>query len=79
MTNYWGYIAAIGTALTALTIAPFVFELAGLTLNTSMQSVGPATIEKAVRLMVAALLAIVPLSVGGMILFTIFQFAEEMA
>jgi len=77
--NYWAYIATLGSVIIFLAVAPFLFGMTGLMLNTSMETADVAMLEQAVRLFVGAVLALVPLSVGGAVLFAFFQFAEEMA
>lgn len=79
MTNYWAYIAAVGSVLTFLTVAPYLFGMVGLTMNMSIETADPAMLERAVRLMVGAIMALVPLSVGGIALFALFESAEAQA
>lgn len=52
--------------------------MAGMALNTSMETADVVILDQAVRLFVGAVLALVPLSLGGAVLFAFFQFAEEM-
>lgn len=79
MADYWAYIAAFGSALTFIAIAPYLLGLAGLTMNLSLETTDPALLEQGVRLMMGALVAMVPLSFGGIALFVLFQVAEAQA
>ena len=79
MTNYWAYIAALGSLLTLLAVLPFLMGMAGIALNLNMETASPEMIEHSIRLLLGAVMAIVPLSAGGVALFVVFQFAEEMA
>jgi hypothetical protein len=79
MESYWAYIATLGSVITFLAVAPYLFGMTGLMLNTSMETADVAMLEQAVRLFVGAVLALVPLSFGGAVLFAFFQIAEEIA
>lgn len=79
MTNYWGHMVNIRSILTVLAVAPFLLGMIVLAFNLSLQTAEPALVEQAVRLSVKAILALVPLTLGSMLLYAFFQFAEEMA
>lgn len=49
----------------------------GLTANMSIEAAEPVMIEKLVRLFTGAIVAMVPLSFGGAVLFAFFQLAGE--
>ncbi|WP_224269185.1 hypothetical protein [Haloprofundus salinisoli] len=79
MTNHWQLIAVLGSVMTFLAVAPFIFGMIGLAANMSIETATPTMLEQVVRLFVGALVAMVPMSVGGMALYAFFQFAESMA
>lgn len=79
MTNYWAYIVSFGSIITFLGVAPYLFGMMRLTFSISMETADVAVVEQAVHLFVGAVLALIPLSIGGTFLFAVFEYAEEMA
>jgi len=79
MTNYWAYIAAFGSILTFIAVAPYLFGMVSITSSMSIQNASVEMVEQVVYLFAGLVLALVPLSVGGALLFAFFEFAEEMA
>ena len=78
MTVPWGKIAAFGSLLTVLAVAPFLLGMGSMLSNASIQS---ADIEDTYRMMyltVGTLKALIPLTLGGVLVFAFFQFAGEM-
>ena len=79
MTIAWGKIAAFGSLLTFLCVAPFLFGIINITSSMSMQNADVVMVEQVVYLFAGAVKAMVPLTVVGAIVFISFQFAGEMA
>jgi hypothetical protein len=79
MTNYWAYIAAFGSLLTFLAVAPYLFGMIGITSSMSMQNADMAMVEQLVYLFAGAVKALVPLTIGGGFLFAFFQIARTRA
>jgi hypothetical protein len=79
MTNYWAYIAAFGSLLTFLAVAPFLFGMVSISSSMSMQNADLAMINQLVYLFAGAVKALVPLTIGGAFLFAFFQFAGARA
>jgi hypothetical protein len=79
MTVPWGKIAAVGSILTFLAVAPYLFGMVSITSNISMQNADVAMFEQMVYLFAGAVKAMVPLTIGGTFVFGFFQFAEGMA
>jgi hypothetical protein len=79
MTVPWGKIAAFGSLLTLLAVAPYLFGMVSITSSMSMQNVDVAMLEQVVYLFAGAIKAIVPLTVVGAFVFVFFNFAGEMA
>ena len=79
MTVPWGKIAAFGSLLTFLAVAPYLFGMVSITSSMSMQNADVAMIEQVVYLFAGAVKAMVPLTVVGAFVFVFFKFAGEMA
>lgn len=79
MTVPWGKIAAVGSILTFLAVAPYLFGMVSITSKISMQNADVAMFEQMVYLFAGAVKAMVPLTIGGAFVFGSFQFAEGMA
>lgn len=79
MTVPWGKIAAFGSLLTFLAVAPFLFGMINITSSMSMQNADVVMVEQVVYLFAGAVKAMVPLTVVGAVVFIFFQFAGEMA
>jgi len=79
MTIAWGKIAAFGSLLTFLGVAPFLFGIINITSSMSMQNADVVMVEQVVYLFAGAVKAMVPLTVVGAIVFIPFQSAGEMA
>lgn len=79
MTEIWESIAAVGKLLTVLAVAPSIIGMAWLLITTDIRTADPVMLEPGVNLMVSAMLALIPLSLGGMALFALFEFAEAHA
>ncbi|WP_153552447.1 hypothetical protein [Halomicrobium sp. LC1Hm] len=79
MTIPWGKIAAFGSLLTLLAVAPYLFGMVSITSSMSMQNADVAMLEQAVYLFAGAVKAMVPLTVVGAFVFVFFKFAGEMA
>lgn len=79
MTVPWGKVAAFGSLLTVLAVAPFLLGMGSMLSNTSIQSADIEGTYRMMNLAVGALKALVPLTVGGVLVFAFFQFAGEMA
>lgn len=75
----WRKIAAFGSLLTFLAVAPYLFGMIGITSSMSMQNADVAMVEQLVYLFAGAVKAMVPLTVVGAFVFVFFQFAGEMA
>lgn len=79
MTVPWGKIAAVGSLLTFLVVAPYLFGMVSITSSMSMQNADVAMVEQLVYLFVGAVKVMVPLTVVGAFVFVFFQFAEAQA
>jgi len=79
MTVPWGKIAAFGSLLTFLAVAPYLFGMVSITSSMSMQNADVAMVEQMVYLFAGAVKAMAPLTVMGALVFVFFQFAGEMA
>ncbi|WP_148263640.1 hypothetical protein [Halopiger xanaduensis] len=79
MSGPWKPIAALGDILTILAVAPFILGMGWLLITTDVGTASPEMVEQAVRLGVGAMMALVPLSAGGVFLFAFFEFAEAQA
>jgi hypothetical protein len=79
MTVPWGKIATIGSVLTLLAVAPYLFGMVSITSNMSMQNADVVMVEQMVYLFAGAVKAMVPLTIGGAFVFVFFQFAESQA
>lgn len=79
MTLPWGKIAALGSLLTFLAVAPYLFGMVGITSSMGMQNTDVAMVEQVVYLFAGAVKAMVPLTVLGVLVFVFFQFAESQA
>ena len=79
MTVPWGKIAAFGSLLTVLAVAPFLLGMVSITSSMSIQNADVAMVEQLVYLFAGAVKAMVPLTVVGAFVFVFFQFAGEMA
>lgn len=79
MTIPWGKIAAFGSLLTVLAAAPFLLGMESMLSNTSIQSADIEELYQMMNLAAGALKALVPLTLGGILVFAFFQFAGEMA
>lgn len=75
----WDTIAAAGSVLTILAVAPFLLGMVGLALNFNMQTANLEMLAQVVNLFTTALLAMVPISFVGVIVVVFFQLSEEMA
>jgi hypothetical protein len=75
----WGKIAAFGSLLTLVAVAPYLLGMGSLLSNAGLQSAGIEGTHRVMNLAVGAVKALVPLTIGGALLFAFFQFAEEMA
>lgn len=79
MTIPWGKIAAFGSLLTLVAVAPYLLGMESILSNASIQT---ADIEGTYRMMdlaVGAVKAMIPLTVVGAFVFLFFQFAEAQA
>lgn len=79
MTFPWGKIAAFGSLLTVLAVAPFLLGMGSMLSNLSIQSADTESAYRMMNLAVGALKTLVPLTLGGVLAFAFFQFAGEMA
>jgi hypothetical protein len=79
MTDPWEKIATVGTVLTALAVAPFLFGMVHLTSSMSTQNVDVTMVEQSIYLLVGAVTAIAPLTAVVAIFFVFFQYAEARA
>jgi len=79
MSNIWAGVSDIGDLLTLISVAPILLGMGFLVLKAGLFGANPTMLEQSVNLMVRGLLALVPLSVGGVFLYVFFQFADEMA
>ena len=79
MTNIWAEISELGDLLTILAVAPFMIAMGFIALSAGIFGAEPEMITKVVDLMVRGILALVPLSLGGILLAMLFKFAEERA
>jgi hypothetical protein len=79
MTVPWGKIAAFGSLLTLLAVAPYLFGMVSITSSMSMQNADMAMLEQVVYLFAGAIKTMVPLTVVGAFVFVFFNFAGEMA
>lgn len=79
MASIWAEISEVGEFLTLVAVAPFMLGMGILALKAGLFGSDSAMLKQSVELFVGGLLAIVPLSLGGIIMFMFFQFAEEMA
>jgi hypothetical protein len=75
----WGKIAAFGSVLTFIAVSPYLSGIIRITSRISMQSADVTMVEQLVYLFRGVVKAIVPLTVGGALLFVFFQFAGDMA
>ncbi|GAB3422929.1 hypothetical protein GCM10027435_28180 [Haloparvum alkalitolerans] len=72
MTVHWGKIAAFGSLLTVLAVAPFLLEMGSILSNASIQSEDIESTYRMMNLAVGALKALVPLTLGGVLVFAFF-------
>ncbi|QPV64495.1 hypothetical protein I7X12_07755 [Halosimplex litoreum] len=79
MTVPWGKIATFGSLLTVLAVAPVLLGVGSMLSSVSIQSADIEGTYRMMNLAVGALKALVPLTIGGVILFAFFEFAGEMA
>lgn len=79
MTIPWGKIAAFGSILTFIAVAPYLFGMMSITSSMSMQNADVAMVEQVVYLFGGAVKAMVPLTILGALVFAFFQFAEAQA
>jgi len=79
MSNIWAEISDIGDLLTLIAVSPFMLGMGVLVLKAGLFGSDPAMLKQSVELLVGGLLAIVPLSLGGILLSMFFEFAEERA
>ena len=79
MTVPWVKIAAFGSLLTVLAVAPFLLGMGSMLSNASIQSADIEGTYRMMNLAVGAFKTLVPLTVGGVLVFAFFQFAGEMA
>ena len=79
MSNIWTGVSDIGDLLTLISVAPILLGMGFLVLKAGLFGANSTMLEQSVNLMVRGLLALVPLSVGGVFLYVFFQFADEMA
>lgn len=79
MTIPWGKIAACGSLLTVLVVAPYLLGMGSMLSNANIQSADIEGTYRMMNLAVGALKALVPLTLGGVLVFMFFQFTEEMA
>jgi len=63
MTVPWGKIAAVGSTLTFLAVAPYLFGMVSITSSMSMQNADVAMVEQMVYLFAGAVKAMAPLTV----------------
>lgn len=79
MTVPWGKIAAFGSLLTLAGVAPYLLGMGNLLSNASIQSADIGGTYRMMNLAVGAVRALVPLTLGGALLFALFEFAEGIA
>lgn len=74
MSKFWRYVALACSILTLIALSPYLIGLIGVTVN--LQSADVSTLERVVYLFVGMILALVPLSIGGVILQVLSEVAH---
>lgn len=75
----WGSIDAIGRMLVVVTVAPFLIGMVWVISNMGMNPESSELIIPLVELFVGGMMTLVPLTLGGIFLYAIFQIAAEHA
>jgi hypothetical protein len=79
MTVPWGKIAAFGSLLTLVAVAPYLLGMGSILSNASIQTADIEGTYRIMNLAVGAVKAIIPLTVVGAFVFIFFQFSEAQA
>lgn len=77
MDDPWGVIADVGNLFTIIAVSPFLIGAGLLAVAAGLFGTSPSMTEQAIRLLVNGLLAMVPLTAGGVFLWMLFSIAEE--
>ncbi|WP_255151771.1 hypothetical protein [Halorarius halobius] len=76
MSSSWAAIAMVGRVIAVVTVLPFLGGMLWLLVNGNPNV---EMVEQASRLFAGAVVALVPLSLGGIALYALFQAAEARA